>query len=140
MEELYVFSLILSFVILLGNWLYCNYFTDKTESYTLATATTVVSMSLGLFCILMIPIDVFLVSVKDESFTNLLIDRRNLQNIYFGKCSLTSVLYALVLFFAFILIPYSYFYGNSEIEEFNCQNEVLERSCRAFKKSVCIKP
>ena len=74
--------------ILFGNWLYCNYYTDKTESYLLATITIVLSMSLGLFCILLIPIDIFLISLKDESLANILIDRSNLQLIFLSNYDL----------------------------------------------------
>ena len=70
---------------MLCNFIYSNYYVDPTESYPLATITIVISMTIGLICILLIPIDIFLISYKGDTFSNISIDRNNLIAVIYSK-------------------------------------------------------
>jgi|LauGreDrversion4_2_1035121.scaffolds.fasta_scaffold2587898_1 hypothetical protein len=63
---------------MLCNYIYCKYYVDPTESYPLATLTIVISMSIGLCSVLLIPIDIFLITYKGDTVANISIDRTNL--------------------------------------------------------------
>jgi hypothetical protein len=63
---------------MLCNYIYCKYYVDPTESYPLATLTIVISMSIGLCSVLLIPIDIFLITYKGDTVANITIDRTNL--------------------------------------------------------------
>jgi hypothetical protein len=50
---------------MLFNYIFYKYYVDKTDSYSLATITVVIAMSIGLICVLLIPIDIFMTTSKD---------------------------------------------------------------------------
>jgi hypothetical protein len=55
---------------------------DKTESYSLAAFTVVIGMSIGLMCVLLIPIDIFLTTSDDAKFAEIIkIDKNYLGQI-----------------------------------------------------------
>jgi hypothetical protein len=68
---------------MLCNFIYCKYYVDPTESYPLATITIVISMTIGLICILLIPIDIFLITFKGDTVSNISIDRSNLKAVIY---------------------------------------------------------
>ena len=123
---------------MLFNYVYCNYYVDPTESYPLATVTIVISMTIGLCCILLIPIDIFLISYKGDTFANMSIDRSNLKAIEYSKIFIKSAIYATLLFVAFVLVPFAYFYADSGIEDItpNNTNEMSEKLFHSLKYTV----
>ena len=60
---------------------------DKTETFALASFTVTMSMTIGLLCVLLIPIDIFLITHKDihEHAINSIVDRNYLQNIFYSN-------------------------------------------------------
>jgi len=76
---------------LLFNYIFYHYYVDKTETFSLATFTVTISMSIGLLCVLLIPIDIFLVTHKEDSINSIL-DRNYLQNVFFSKHNIFKLL------------------------------------------------
>jgi len=117
---------------LLFNCIFYKYYVDPTESYSLAGITVVLTMSIGLLCVLLIPIDVFLVSYKESSINNIQINRDYLKDIMY-------LLYGMSLFFAFFLIPFAYFYGEERIEDIKSNEfDYKEKICTSLKYTVNI--
>ncbi len=62
---------------------------DPTDSYPLATFTIVIGMSVGLLCVLLIPIDIFLTTYRNENIDKLAgmiqLDRSYFQTIMLSK-------------------------------------------------------
>jgi len=76
-------------VILLFNYFFYKYYVDPTDSYPLATFTVVIGMTVGLLCVLLIPIDIFLTthnSQNIEKITEIIkIDRSYFQTVMYSK-------------------------------------------------------
>ncbi len=53
-------------MILLFNYIFYKYYVDPTDNYFLASITFTLSMSVGLLCVLLVPIDIFLTTYKHE--------------------------------------------------------------------------
>ena len=56
-------------ILFLLSKLITNYYIDPSESYGLAIIITVFSLTISLLCVLLIPIDIFLVSRMDQSLS-----------------------------------------------------------------------
>jgi len=79
-------------MILLFNYIFYKYYVDQTDSYPLATFTIVVSMSIGLLCVLLIPIDIFLTTFKDEKIDKLA-EMIKLDRTYFQQIMLRIIFF-----------------------------------------------
>lgn len=89
---------------MLCNYIYCKYYVDPTESYPLATLTIVITMTIGLCCVLLIPIDIFLITYKGDTVANISIDRTNLKLVIYCKNKLIQQ------FILFYYLQHSFLY------------------------------
>jgi len=123
-----IFGLVLM-AILLFNYLLVKYYTDPAESYGLATFTIAFSLTVTLLTVLLIPVDVYVVSIGHTSFANLQISREMVKDLY-------TVLYILMVVDAFFLIPFSYFYGEERMDEIDGFDNPCQQICNALKYTV----
>eukprot|EP01017_Pseudomicrothorax_dubius_P009133 TRINITY_DN13058_c0_g1_i1.p1 TRINITY_DN13058_c0_g1~~TRINITY_DN13058_c0_g1_i1.p1 ORF type:complete len:508 (-),score=114.09 TRINITY_DN13058_c0_g1_i1:835-2358(-) len=96
---------------MLVSMLLVKYYVDKAESYFLGLFTVTMSLTLSLICILLIPLDTYVTS-RDAGSGGLLdfeISRETLRSYYI-------YFYGALMFFAFFLIPFSFFYGEQRAE------------------------
>jgi hypothetical protein len=93
MEALFLLITILLItlsVILLFNYFFYKYYVDPTDSYPLATFTVVIGMTVGLLCVLLIPIDIFLTTTHNsqniQKISEIIkIDKSYFQTIMYSK-------------------------------------------------------
>ncbi|CAE8743769.1 unnamed protein product, partial [Polarella glacialis] len=79
---------------------------DPQESYVMAMVTVMLSLSVSILCALLIPVDIYVISegnITSESL-HVTISQEHVQNAYLA-------LFSSLLFLAFCLVPYAYFYG-----------------------------
>jgi len=83
-----------------------HYFTDPTESYFLAMVAVVMSLTNSILCTLLIPVDIFVISEGDITSESLhvTISQDLVRTAYL-------CLFSALLFMAFCVVPYAYFYG-----------------------------
>jgi len=100
-----VLAIALILLVVLGHVLY-HYYTDPKESYQLAMVTVILSLSVSFLCTLLIPIDIYVISQGDinSEALHLKVSRDLVRTAYLS-------LFSLLLFLAFFLVPYAYFYG-----------------------------
>mmetsp|Transcript_31229 Transcript_31229/g.57089 ORF Transcript_31229/g.57089 Transcript_31229/m.57089 type:complete len:542 (+) Transcript_31229:84-1709(+) len=100
-----VLAIALILLVVLGHVLYHHY-TDPKESYQLAMVTVILSLSVSFLCTLLIPIDIYVISQGDinAEALHLKVSRDLVRTAYLS-------LFSLLLFLAFFLVPYAYFYG-----------------------------
>lgn len=95
-----------------------RYYTDRHESEVLPTIVTVAALTLSLLALLLIPIDILSVSNKLDS-------GGSIKTLYY-------ILYSCILGFAFVIIPFSYFY----YEEFDEDITVRQRIFGGLKYTI----
>lgn len=95
----------------------CRYYTDKHESEPLPFWTAVIGLSLPLFCLLLIPVDIYNVS-SGESYDVIEARAQILKYVYYS-------LYAAILAFMFGFIPFAYFYYEEEDENVSVAKKAL---------------
>ena len=89
--------------------LLCSTYIDRRESSALTSFISTMAVSITLLCVMLIPVDIYIVSSDlntDGSQSDPGLTDRSanaLQSVYYG-------LYILLLVFAFILLPFTYFY------------------------------
>jgi len=88
-----------------------KYYQDRSESEKIPTIITTFALSLVLFCVFLIPVDIYSVS-STEGFSQEDIQTR----VKFIRYAY-YVLYSLVLFFSFALVPFAYFYYEEDDED-----------------------
>lgn len=125
--------IIMVLIILLGSIILVKYYVDPSESYLLATIVISVSITLTLLNVLMIPIDILVISRPDYSFHKEDVD------------NLMRQMYLLTFLVNFILIPFTYFYGEERQEQFEVDFEyeeskdnMLKRILSAIKQTVIL--
>jgi LMBR1 domain-containing protein 1 len=79
--------------------MFVKYYVDPAESYFLATLVISVSITLTFINVLMIPIDILIISSQNSIYSKEDIDRA------------MQLLYLITFFINFIVIPFTYFYG-----------------------------
>ncbi|CAJ1354892.1 unnamed protein product [Effrenium voratum] len=92
--------------LLLLSYIIYHYFVDPEESYLLAMVTVILSLTVGILCTLIIPVDIYVISegaITSESL-HVIISQDHVRDAYL-------FLFASLLFIAFFLVPYAYFYG-----------------------------
>jgi len=85
--------------IYLFSLMFVKYYVDPSESYFLATIVISVSITLTFLNVLMIPIDILVISSPTIHYTKSDIDNA------------MQLLYLITLVINFIIIPFTYFYG-----------------------------
>jgi LMBR1 domain-containing protein 1 len=126
---------------MLFNYIFYKYYVDSVDSYPLASMTVSIGMSIGLLCVLLIPIDIFLITDKAQTIEKLIkIDITYFSTIMYSNNKLVKlVLYGCSLFVAFFLVPFAYFYGDERIEDIQPQeNEIRYKICNSLKFTVSI--
>jgi LMBR1 domain-containing protein 1 len=125
--------IIMVLIILLGSIILVKYYVDPSESYLLATIVISVSITLTLLNVLMIPIDILVISRPNYSFHKEDVD------------NLMRQMYLLTFLVNFILIPFTYFYGEERQEQFEVDFEyeeskdnMLKRILSAIKQTVIL--
>lgn len=91
-------------------WGIVRYYSDKHESHWFPTWVTILGMAMTLLCVLLIPVDIYLVSGCRDMHGNLLVSQDDLNGLTTSLRIIYYVLYIGILAFAFILIPFAYFY------------------------------
>src|ERR1700680_456242 len=101
---------------LLFSWGLMRTYLDKRESTALTSLISASAVSITLLCILLIPVDIYIVSSdlnSDGSQSNPDLTHSSamaLQGVYYA-------LYILLLVFAFILLPFTYFYFEEDSDD-----------------------
>jgi len=98
-------------------YLIVRYYQDRHESELLPTIVTVVSLCLSLFCVLLIPVDIYSVSSTSNAEGIKVMDPSEIQSRTEGVRMIYYVLYSFILAFAFGIIPFAYFFYEEDDEE-----------------------
>ncbi|PRP79481.1 LMBR1-like region-containing protein, partial [Planoprotostelium fungivorum] len=94
-----------------------KWYEDRSDSEKIPTLITVVSLSLILFCVFLIPIDIYTASSTQDGEGKVILNQGEIdRNNTFVKIGY-YVLYALVLLFGFVLVPFAYFYYEEDDED-----------------------
>ncbi|CAH3196218.1 unnamed protein product [Porites evermanni] len=103
------------------SWFYIRFYQDHAQSEVSSTLTAIVALAITLLTTALVPVDIFLVSYMknddgtwkewsaDESVRNDF-EKNTVAVGYY-------VLYAMVAFFAFVLMPFMYFYYEEKDED-----------------------
>ncbi|CAG9328401.1 LMBRD1 [Blepharisma stoltei] len=117
----------LMLLILFFNYTIVKYYTDTSEHYHLATVVTVLSLSITLFCVLLVPIDILIASGRVKDISDIDIPKETVRNIFLS-------LFSIMLLLAFMLIPFAYFYGEEQFDEIDSDgNALCEKICESMK-------
>lgn len=117
--------------LLLMSYVLYHYFADPTESYMLAMVCVVLSFTISILCALLIPIDIYIISEGDitaQALGNFTFSRQHVKTAY-------TSLFASLMFLAFVLVPYAYFYGE-ERGDLDERVEKSGRSCSALRSTA----
>lgn len=118
--------------LLLMSYIIYHYFADPNESYALAVVAVVCSFSVSILCTLLIPVDIYVISegdIKSEAL-HVTISQDHVKNAYL-------MLFSGLLFLAFVLVPYAYFYGEDrERDEFDDKYHGRNQCCGAFRSTA----
>lgn len=114
--------------ILVFNFLLVKYYIDPSESYALATVVTMLSFSVTLMCVLLIPLDIFIASGQQEYLE---ISHETIRELFFW-------LFICMLVLAFVLIPFTYFYGEEKLDDEidDDRVEFCDKVCEALKYTM----
>jgi LMBR1 domain-containing protein 1 len=103
-------------VILVFNYVLVKYYTDPTESYNLASIVTVLSLTVTLVAVLIIPIDIY-ISAEQQKIEGILIGKEHIRLILVS-------LFGVMVFLSFIAIPFTYFYGEERYDEIDNDDNI----------------
>mmetsp|Transcript_70048 Transcript_70048/g.221185 ORF Transcript_70048/g.221185 Transcript_70048/m.221185 type:complete len:538 (-) Transcript_70048:40-1653(-) len=100
--------------LLLMSYLIYHYFADPLESYGLAVVTVMLSFTVSILCALLIPVDIYIISQGDITSESLhvTISQEHVRSAY-------EALFTSLMFLAFFLVPYAYFYGEERGGDFD---------------------
>eukprot|EP00434_Breviolum_minutum_P039414 symbB.v1.2.035000.t1/scaffold4623.1/size37307/3 len=95
--------------LMLLSYIIYHYFVDPEKSYSLAMVTVILSLTIGILCTLIIPVDIYVISEGDITSESLhvTISQDHVRDAYL-------ILFSSLLFIAFFLVPYAYFYGEEK--------------------------
>ncbi|EDV23523.1 uncharacterized protein TRIADDRAFT_58244 [Trichoplax adhaerens] len=121
---------VVSLLAVLFSFFYTRYYLRRRESETFSTTVIILSMSMALLTSLLLPLDIFFVSSMkntDGSYKSWAKDEKTRDHIentiaiaYYGKENYVNkniVAYGLVIAFAFIILPFTYFYYEEDDED-----------------------
>ncbi|EGG17676.1 LMBR1-like conserved region-containing protein [Cavenderia fasciculata] len=97
-------------VILALNYLIVKYYSDKHEAEKLTTVVAVLGLTITLLCLFIIPVDILNVSTMSDQGGNVTLSTSDINFRNDSIRIIYYVLYALILGFALVLIPFAYFY------------------------------
>jgi len=107
--------------VLLATILFCyaivKYYQDKNEAQFLPNLVTVIGLATTLFCVLLIPVDIYSVSSTSDTSGNKLLSPDEIQVRSDAVRILYYVFYATILALAFGIIPFTYFYYEEQDDE-----------------------
>jgi len=108
--------------LLLLSYLIYHYFADPLESYGLAVVTVVLSFTVSILCVLLIPVDIYITSQGDitSEALHMKISQEHVRTAYL-------VLFSSLMILAFFLVPHAYFYGEERGGEFD---DKLDRNAK----------
>jgi LMBR1 domain-containing protein 1 len=106
--------IIMVIIILLGSIILVKYYIDPSESYLLATIVISFSISVTFLNVLLIPIDILVISQPSTNYKKEDIDR------------IMRYMYLLTFLINFMVIPFTYFYGEERQEQFELDFEYNE--------------
>lgn len=122
-------------LVLIFSGIYIKYYMSKTESEWSTTISAIVALSITLLTTALIPVDVFLVSFmknSDGSFKDwatLNTTRNSMEeSVLVGY----YILYGLITFCLFLLLPFMYFFYEEREEDATCRS----RCCGALKFTI----
>lgn len=119
--------------LILMSYILYHYFTDPSESYLVAVLAVVLSLTNSILCTLLIPVDIYVISegnITSESL-HVTISQDYMRTAYL-------FLFSALLFMAFCLVPYAYFYGEDrrEVDFDDKLDKVGSRGCVSALKST----
>lgn len=118
---------ILTISVLFFNYTIVKYYTDPSEHYILATVITTLSLSITLFCVLLVPIDILVSSGRVKDISDIDIPKETVQSLFL-------FLFSVMLLLAFMMIPFTYFFGEEQYDEIDSDgNELCEKVCESLK-------
>lgn len=124
---------VLSFIF---SWFYIRFYQDHAQSEVSSTLTAIVALAITLLTTALVPVDIFLVSYmkNDDGTWKEWSASESLRNDFEQTTVATGyyVLYSLVAFFAFMLMPFMYFYFEEKDEEVTTR----QRMCGALKYTI----
>ncbi|ETB62723.1 hypothetical protein YYC_00413 [Plasmodium yoelii 17X] len=126
-----IFAIFVLIIFILCGIFY-NYFVKQNESTLLTLVVFILSLSTTFTLVLFIPIDIYLVSNGNLEISNLEISQKLISRFY------NSMFWTLI-FEAYILVPFSYFYlknKKSYKNEFDDNLEVCENVFESLKKTI----
>jgi len=122
------FAWILFAAVLIGIFAFCwavvRYYSDKHDSELFPLLITVLGLCLTFFCVFLIPVDIYAVSSTVDSNGNALFTREEINTRTEGIKIIYYILYCLVLVFAFMLIPFAYFYYEEDDEDLTIRQRI----------------
>lgn len=101
------------------NYLLTKHYTHPSEAYSLATLTTTLSFSVTLLSVLLVPVDILAASGLKE------IPQTNIGTLFL-------LVFGSMMFLAFCLIPFAYFYGEEDLES----ETLSEKLCESLKHTA----
>ncbi|KAL9980898.1 hypothetical protein ACROYT_G009538 [Oculina patagonica] len=117
------------------SWFYIRFYQDHAQSEVSSTLTGIVALAITLLTIALVPVDIFLVSYMknaDGTWKEWSADK-TVRNDFADTTAVGYyVLYSLVAFFAFVLIPFMYFYYEEKDEDVTTG----QRMCGALKYTI----
>ena len=80
-------------LLIIFNILIYNYYVDPSENYKLANITFIITMSIGLFCLMLVPIDSYIISDIQELKIEEAKYSYSLKRIYFVRIYIYNLTY-----------------------------------------------
>lgn len=118
------------------SWFYIRFYQDHSQTEVSSTLTAIFALTVTLLTTALVPVDIFIVSyMKHDNGTwkDWCVDGALRKN--FEETSVTTVyyvLYSFVALFAFLLMPFVYFYFEEKDEDVTTR----QRICGALKYSI----
>jgi len=98
-------------------WLIVRYWQDKHDSEALPTFVTIIALSVTLFCVILIPIDIYNVSSMKDVNGNVIIAETEMATRNMAFKIVYYILYSAILLLTFVVIPFAYFYYEEDDDQ-----------------------
>jgi LMBR1 domain-containing protein 1 len=107
------------------NYSFVKHYADPSENYALATWVVVGSLSATLMTVLLVPLDIL---VTTDAIPGIeIIGGESFRSVLFGA-------FGLMICFAFVILPFAYFYGEERGDEIDGEDgNVCEKTCESCK-------